>query len=250
MTKLDPRLEQFLPHGPGRHDSRAVVVMGSPRSGNTLMAQCLAAGFDGMRVLHRERHIFDHRRGPTDPEWIICKRPRASASLGHILDAGMWVIWMVRDPRDVITSHYASDPPGVYRVNYPRWRFYQERVREFVSHSRVVMVRFEDLVLCPQRVQFELKERLELRVQLPFEACYARFESPKEDECLKALNGVRPLDPDTIGRWPGHPGRILRTVKEFPELLGSLVILGYEEDHGWYNRFLQGLDWATIEEVV
>ena len=222
-------------------DPHLIAVMGAPRSGNTLMAQLLATGFLDTQALPREAHPLHYRRQHTDARWIIAKRPRASAALSQILSREMRVVCMQRDPRSVITSTYPGDAQG-FRVDYPRWRLYDRRIRAFAGHPSLLTVRFEDLISAPARTQFFLSESIGLRQQRPFAECYKHFATESFDPNVKVLNGVRPLDTTVQLKWRDHPERILKTVKEFPELLDDLVTLGYETDHGWFEEYLAQVD--------
>lgn len=188
-------------------------------------------------------HACDHEsslfKRVTYPPGVICtKHPKEVIYANNALSINkdLYFIFMVRDPRDVMVSSHGSRP-GQYYVGAEFYLQALRCAREVEKHPRFIWVRYEDLVSKPDEVQMKLKEKMPfLEVQHKF-SDYATHATVSKDALL-ALNGLRPPDTSSIGRWHKHPERVLEQIKSYPEVVMEIVNLGYEIDNGWLSALL------------
>ena len=209
---------------------RIHVVGSSPRTGTTLLLELLVAGFAIDASADHETSVFER---PPRGSGIHCtKNPRDLLVAGPLLriDRNLWLIHMVRDPRDVVVSRHRRDP-GKYWTNLRLWKDRQPAARELASHPRFLTVRYEDLVREPDAVQDRIAAWMPfLPKRAPFSA-FHRTAKPSED-ALDALRGLRPIDTGSIGAWRRHKPRLAAQLALHGSIQDDLERLGYEEGRG------------------
>ena len=67
-------------------------------------------------------------------------------------DPEFYVVYLLRDPRDVIVSRHAKDDSRYY-VNVRVWRELDTIARRVDGHERFLTLKYEDFVSDPDRVQ-------------------------------------------------------------------------------------------------
>jgi hypothetical protein len=195
-----------------------IHITGPARSGTTLMKNlmhCYLGGF----VTAGERH-------PELSEWsrmfTVTKFPEDGPELYHNYP-GLNVIYMARDPRDM----FVSRKEGVRWWNDRNRRqsgCFGDRVDDFLAlagYPKTMVVRYEDLVTEPERVQEEIAERFRLNIRTPFAEGHKWF-----------LEDPRPIDASSIGAWKRDDNKLV--VKYFlhsnPEAYRYMEFFGYEEE--------------------
>jgi hypothetical protein len=187
-----------------------IFVFGCARSGTTLLLNLLRT-LDGVSLLERESCVRDLVANPS-PGWLAAKRKahcadHLLADLPHLRP--VWIIDIVRDPRDVITSRqpgpdprYANPAWGGFYCDYPRW---ERDVRVAAAmrgrHLRMLHVRYEHLVTACDQVQQDLCAVLGLQARVPFSDHLSVMPADLAESTRKMLNGVRPVSGDRVGRW-------------------------------------------------
>ena len=80
----------------------------------------------------------------------------------------------------------------------------------------------------------------------------AFHKADRKDFDTTPLNGVRPVDKDTVGRWATkeHAARIQQILREVPDFPQILVELGYEKDDEWVTRWKAAAGGAPISQSV
>jgi hypothetical protein len=140
---------------------------------------------------------------------------------------GLNVIYMCRDPRDM----YVSRQEGV------RWWHNRDRLQpgifgsgvdDFLTlaqDSRTHVVRYEELVSDPDRVQQGMIDRFSLQSQRPFSEGHLWFLEER------GLGGIRPLSTDSIGIWrrDENIGIVNRWMESDPGVGRYVQAMGYEE---------------------
>ena len=217
---------------------RRVHIVGAPRSGTTLMAELMIAGFRFDGHAPHEMSIFMR---PDRPVGLFCsKNPQDILHVRPLLaiDGNLWVIYVLRDPRDVIVSRHGK-APDKYWSNLFVWRWYHQAAGRILQHPRCILVRYEDLVREPDAVQAELMRRMPfLDRQCAFSE-YHRIANPSAGS-LKAMRGVRPVSADNIGAWRRHRPRLAAQLAMHGDISAELIALGYEQDDGWLSE-LKGI---------
>lgn len=207
------------------------IVGCSPRSGTTLMQEMMVTCFEIAHYCEHERSLFKEELRSCG---VTCtKHPREILYAAGALraNANLHVIYMVRDPRDVIVSRHANSP-GQYFAGLGFYLRADRYAARLANHPRFVVVRYEDLVQAPDAVQDYIEQRLPfLKREHPFSAFH--LHAKVSEDSSQALNGVRPPSAKDIGKWRHHQLRVSAQFKKFPSAVEVLIRHGYEDDAKW-----------------
>ncbi|MBD3646464.1 MAG: sulfotransferase [Pseudomonadales bacterium] len=136
-------------------------VVGCHRSGTTLLFELLTTCFDHDGRCEHEQSIFNPLELPVaDDGLYLSKKPSDTTHIHRIFhaDPDLHLIYMLRDPRAVITSIHPSRG-DVYFSSFERWQRYERAAAPLKDHPRFMEVRFEDLVSQPDTVQSRIEAR-------------------------------------------------------------------------------------------
>lgn len=195
------------------------------------MQEMMVACFDIDHYCEHERSLF---KEPVDTRGVICtKQPREVmfARMAMQVNPDLYIIYMVRDPRDVIVSRHAKQPDQYYASLsfYLRADCYAQQL---INHPRFIAVRYEDLVRNPDQVQAEIAKKLTfLKFRHPFSEFH--LHANVSSNSVQALNGVRPPDEKSIGKWRQHLPRVAAQTAKFPSVLDILKRYNYEPSDAW-----------------
>jgi hypothetical protein len=159
-----------------------------PRTGTTLMAELMIATFAIDAFDDHEARVFKLRR---DCDIYLSKWPGELVSVRRRLrfDRQFYVICMLRDPRDVVTSRHAKDAAR-YWAPLRLWMNNYRHAKRLLDHARVIPVLYEDLVTQPDTVQAEISRRFPfVRATGVFTEFHRR--SKPTAAAATALGGVR-----------------------------------------------------------
>ena len=128
------------------------------------------------------------------------------------LAGGYGVIYMVRDPADVLTSVHKGESERRFYLEPQRWsRSIRagERLTERLSGKvPFLIVRYEDLVRHPEETRDRVESTFGLRLQPKVES-WANLDSNVAPESLgdlaTALHSIRSFDVASIGKWKVNP---------------------------------------------
>lgn len=230
--------------GTGTH----ILICGFPRSGTTMLQSMVEWAWPTARKyvgeMSGERALA---KGWSKEEvWgsdglLVTKTPADLLCL-HRLEkwhtengSALKVIAVARDPRDVLVSHHKGFDREYYML--PRvWKLYCSRFMFHRDDPEVMVVRYEDLVSDVPGVQAEVEAFVGRKAARPFEGFYRQEHS---EFVAKTLNGVRPVDRSSVGRWRDdrHRDRIEQVMSEVPSFGDDVVKLGYEADAEWVERW-------------
>jgi hypothetical protein len=202
----------------------------APRSGTTLMMELFRQCFEIEAFGRHEISVFVKPR--PEPPLYCSKRPQDILIVEPLLryDENLWIVFLLRDPRDVIVSEHRLRP-GSYWSHLGLWKRRYGIARGLASHPRFAIVRYEDLAERPDEVQRELQERM------PFLRARQRFSdwgrAAVSEASERALGGVRPVSKESIGAWRNHKGRISSQLERHGSIDRELIELGYERDASW-----------------
>lgn len=217
-----------------------IHVVGTPRSGTTLMLELLVNGFEVDGHSPKEQSVLDVRN-PL-PRGVYCSKHVRDTALAWLLlrcDPNLWIVFMLRDPRDVIVSRHGKSPE-LYRTDLRRWRRGRVAAGRAATHARCIIVRYEDLARRPDEVQRMLALRIPLlRVKAPFSEYHLAARPSRQS--LIAMHGVRPVSAASIGAWRDHKPRIVAQTLLHGSLSRDLIELGYEPDESWLQS-LKGIE--------
>jgi hypothetical protein len=208
------------------------------------MVELMVNGFeiDG----HPEHEMGIFRRPEGEFRVFLSKRPRDVESVRPLLavDPDLWVIYMLRDPRDMVASrHKGAD--GKYYAHLGIWKISHAFARKVADHPRFLTVRFEDLVKDPGRIQDWLMARMPFLKKRGEFAEFDKVARPSE-KSSRALGGVRPLSAGRAGTWRQHKPRLAAQLELHGPITEELIELGYEKDAEWLAE-LEGVVPADYE---
>ena len=217
-----------------------VLICGYPRSGSTMLQLMLQHAYPRARRFGQERR--GHLAATTtfrNHEILISKDPSDIRRLHRLINhyaarkAVLKPILLIRDPRDVLTSHHAHFPDRPYFFDTAKFDVYDRCLQAHEKSPGVLVVKYEDLVLEVATSQQLIEEFVGEPVQGTLEQFHANVPSGFRRELT--LNGVRPVDTKSIGRWrnPKHEGRIRQVLADLPGFGERLIQLGYERDESW-----------------
>jgi hypothetical protein len=156
-----------------------------------------------------------------------------------ISDPNLFVVYILRDPRSVITSIHLSKPHE-YFCNCRIWKECNDAAQRILDYPRFLRIRYEDIVRNPNEVQRHIMEKFSfLKKKCDFSE-FEKFSNPSR-KSINALSGLRPISADRVNVWQKHLPRIKSELNKHPEMLKDLIENGYETDNSWTN-ILEGID--------
>ncbi|MGK7371060.1 MAG: hypothetical protein ACNS64_12675 [Candidatus Halalkalibacterium sp. M3_1C_030] len=218
---------------------RIHIVGVSPRSGTTLLAEAIDTCFNIDYSTDHEDELFT--RAPGNPDVFLSKCPKDIMVVGPSLktDPNLYVICMIRDPRDIVSSIHRKDPER-YWAGLKFWKLYTSELPKLIKYKRFILIPYEELVSEPDKVQSLISDKIPfLKKELSFSQYHKAANVSKSSE--KALGGIRPIRPKSVGKWRKHKGRIAGQLKLHGQLTPDLVTYGYENDSGWLEE-LEGVE--------
>jgi len=211
---------------------RIHIVGVGPRTGTTLMAECIVACFDIDAFDTHEARVTSHR---WNAEVYLSKWPAEIFTVGPRLriDRHFHVICMIRDPRDAVVSRHALDQQR-YCTPLHFWTKQIGHVRRLVGKSRFILIKYEDLVTTPDSVQEQIIRRLQF---LKKKANFSGFHevATPSTRAVEALGGVRRIAPERIGNWRNHLPRLAGQIARHGSVSQDLIEFGYEPDDSWLS---------------
>jgi hypothetical protein len=209
---------------------RIHVVGAGPRTGTTLLAECMVSCFAIDAFEPHEASLCRHKKNvgvylTKNPVDLHIVSPRL------LIDRHLHVIAMLRDPRDVIVSRHRNDPQALLGaapvLEAPR-----------AGHSpaatpwRFILVRYEDLVRNPDAVQEALIARMPFLKQRARFSDFHKLTRPSA-KSVAAMGSVRPIDSASIGNWRNHLARVAGQIAIHGPISEELIAFGYEPDESW-----------------
>lgn len=213
------------------------IVACSPRSGTTLLHEAMVTCF---RVdKHYDHEVRFHQVAAAPGQVVVTKRPKDTVYMGSVIDdPGLYVIYVLRDPRDVIVSRHGKDI-GMYYSNIRLWRELHACARPLYGHPNFLDVRYEDFVTDPDATQSRIAARFPWLERVHRFSEYHLLASVSARSEL-AMHTLRPIAPTSIGVWRKHPGRIVGQQRIHGSLTPDLIDCGYETSTDW-ERALEGV---------
>ncbi|MES2982805.1 MAG: sulfotransferase, partial [Verrucomicrobiota bacterium] len=137
---------------------RIHIVGCGPRSGTTLLTELMCTCFEIDQFTEHEDSIY--KLPPKKSDIYLTKNPSDILRVGSVLKvmSDLHVIYMVRDPRDMVVSRHNSNPSR-YWSGLRFWKTYTPWGRALENHPRFMTICYEDLVTKPDQVQADLIKR-------------------------------------------------------------------------------------------
>lgn len=215
------------------------IVGCSPRSGTTLLHEVMVTCFAFDRHYEHERRF--HRVDAAPGQTLISKWPKDTLNMPSVIDVvpNLHVIYLLRDPRDTICSRHGKDR-SVFYSNIRLWREMQASARKLAGHDRFLEIRYEDFVTDPDPVQRLIADRFPWLTKLHD---FSRFHehAVSSHRSSRAMNGVRPIAPTSVGVWRQNLGRVKAQQMRHGSLTPDLIDCGYETSDAW-EAVLEGVE--------
>ena len=207
------------------------IVACSPRSGTTLLHEAMVTCF---RVdKHYDHEVRFNLVSAGDGQILLTKRPKDAMYVQAVLaqDPEFYVIYMLRDPRDVIVSRHGKNR-DMYYSNIRLWRQMHGYARPLYGHERFLEIRYEDFVTDPDATQQRIVDKFPWLQKLHDFSAYHEYAQVSEKSAT-AMHSVRPIAPTSVGVWTQHPARIKGQQLLHGSLTPELVECGYEATADW-----------------
>lgn len=227
---------------------RIHIVGSGPRTGTTLLTEAMATCFDiDHRCAHEASIATDQ---PTHGNCFLTKKPGEISAVGLPLklNPDLYVICMIRDPRDSIVSVHGSAPHRYYD-GLRHWMLFVTHYPRLARNPRFLTVRYEDFARDPDRTQRYLKEHLPfLKATHPFSEYHLHCDPGSKS--LEALKTLRPITPEGIGSWRKHLPRVKQQLQLHGDISDSLIRFGYEADANWLDQLeaAQAVDYRQVKD--
>lgn len=210
----------------------------SPRSGTTLLFELMSAAYAWEA---RARHEMALTVEPKQPaKTLLSKHPGdlllVNQALRHCPE--LFVIVLVRDPRDIVVSTHKR-APGQYWANLYAFTRNLPRLSVVENHPRVFVLKYEDLVSDPDHVQSKVEAHFGFLKRRAKFSDYTNVAAPSTN-AVEALGSLRPISTGSIGAWRRHLPRVKSQEEEFGPMGPVLGKLGYD-DRDW-PEILEGVD--------
>ena len=181
---------------------------------------------------HYDHEIRFHLVTADDGELLITKRPKDTMYMPDVIaDPGLYVIYMMRDPRDVIVSRHGKNK-DMYYSNIRLWREMHGYAKSLFGHERFLALRYEDFVSDPDATQKAIAAKFPWLEQKHKFSEYHEHAQVSE-KSLTAMHSVRPIAPTSVGVWKNHLPRIKAQQSLHGSLTSELIECGYETSADW-----------------
>jgi hypothetical protein len=206
------------------------IVACSPRSGTTLLHEAMVTCF---RVdKHYDHEIRFQLVSADDDQVVISKRPKDTMYMPAVIDdPELYVIYVMRDPRDVIVSRHGKNK-DMYYSNIRLWRELHGYAKSLYGHERFLAVRYEDFVTNPDAAQDRIAAKFPWLEKTHDFSEYHEYAEVSTKSRL-AMHDVRPIAPTSVGVWKNHLGRVKGQQLIHGSLTPDLIECGYETSADW-----------------
>ena len=215
------------------------IVACSPRTGTTLLHEVMVTCFKIDK--HYDHEIRFHLVTGEDGQIVLTKRPKDTMYMPAVLDDDpeLFVIYLLRDPRDTICSRHGKDK-SIYYSNIRLWRQMHGYARQMQGHERFLEVRYEDFVSNPDATQQIIMNHFPWLEKIHAFSEYHEYAQVSE-KSKTAMHSVRPIAPTSVGVWKKNLGRIKAQQMIHGSLTPELIECGYEDSDAW-EEVLDGVE--------
>ena len=220
-------LERRLAEFDSSKSVRRVYVMGSGRSGTWLLTYVMTT-FSDVEVVPKELPVEYFGLLITDSPVLVLKRDRNAYQWTQQIPANIEILYIVRHPYDVLTSHLPP-LPRPYFIIPERWVGELTALRYLVESKRkkVAIVRYEDLVTDPVEWQAKLGDFFQLKIRVPIDTIHTTSKNPSESP----LHRWRKIDTSSIGKHKHDPAKVAYLAQIKPQLGEVLDWVGKTYDY-------------------
>ena len=207
------------------------IVGCSPRSGTTLLHEVMVTCF---RI---DKH-YDHEMrfnlvSAEEGQILLTKRPKDTMYMPAVIDTvpETYVIYVLRDPRDVIVSRHGKDKSKYYS-NIRLFQQMHNYAKSMSGSANFLEIKYEDFVTRPDDIQDVIVDKFPWLEPIHHFSEYQEY-AVVSSKSQKAMHGVRPIAPTSVGRWKDNLARIKGQQNLHGSLTPVLIECGYETSSDW-----------------
>ena len=206
------------------------IVACSPRSGTTLLHEAMVTCFKVDK--HYDHEVRFNLVTANDGDIVITKRPKDTMYMPEVIDdPELYVLYVMRDPRDVIVSRHGKNK-DMYYSNIRLFRDLHGYAKSIADHERFLQVGYEEFVNRPDDVQQQIVSKFPwLETRYKFSEYHLHAEVSEKSKL--AMNDVRPIAPTSVGKWRDNLPRIKAQQLTHGSLTPDLIECGYETSAEW-----------------
>lgn len=210
---------------------RVHIVGCGPRSGTTLLTELMRTSFNIDLTIDHEATMST--MPPRKGRVFLTKKPRDIVVVGEALKRmeNLTVLYMVRDPRDMVVSKHGKSPDEYY-ASLKYWKHYSECGKELAGHPRFLTIKYEELVSDPDGMQEMISEKIPFLEKTRNFSDYGP-ETKVSEGSRQALKSVRKITSKSIGSWKNHLPRVKQQIQLHGGITQDLINHGYEDSHHW-----------------
>jgi hypothetical protein len=234
-------------------------IVGCSRSGTTMLHYLMSAFEDSLLIDEETalwntpdigfvlRLLLARMKGQRETLLVSKRnsswhRPENIAGLArYVRESNVFVVYVVRDPRDVLTSRHVLDDRKHY-VDFGFWRRSIEaglELQELLgSYPHFLVIRYEDVVCSAAAVESVLHARFGLRKRAGVSSI-ANLKDNLENlglaggQMIAYMHDLRNLDPASIGRWKNDEARCERVAELFEDDARREFLQHFGETYGY-----------------
>jgi len=216
-------------------------ITGCARSGTTLLFYVMSA-FKKTYLHDHETNIWSHpnlkeiKKLKKDLLWpniiYVTKRPSKwyqepwlSRTIDFVKKSNSRLIYIMRDPRAVLTSRHPLDKKQYY-VSPGKWlasmRGYFEIKQKLNNYPRLLVIKYEDLIQNHDEIVNKFKNILGLELDDKIQSIanlktYVHNSNFNNQYMIKFMHKLRDFDSTSINRWENNPQDLEYLGKLFSE---------------------------------
>lgn len=212
---------------------RIHITSSGPRTGTTLLTEVIKNCYEIDCYCEHEASIAKSNTSFGNCNTVLTKLPSSTHKLRTILNnvKNAFVICIIRDPRDMIVSYHGRIT-GQYYCGLNFWLNFLSDYEKLKNHPRFILIRYEDFTTNPDEIQKQIEQKIPFLKHKHKFSEYHLYAKP-DDDTLKALKKLRPIESKGIGTWKKHLPRIKQQLIKYGDISDSLMQFGYEESAEW-----------------
>lgn len=207
-----------------------IFIMGCGRSGTWLVTSLLST-FKDLDLVAKELPVefFGVAKGASTN--LVVKRAFNSYESVETIPASINILWIVRHPFDVLTSHNPTNPRHKYHIQPHRFLGEMLALQYLVESGRknTLVVKYEDLVEDPERIQNQIAQAFGLEIKAKPHEWTNLFKA--SEGVVKAMHGLRPIDAASVQKYVNDPQKIQHLREIYPRISPCLDWLAREFDY-------------------
>lgn len=191
--ELSPDFADVLARIDCGNPKNRIYILGCGRSGTYLLTSLMEC-FHDTAVLIEEVPYGRFARFLGPERTHVLKRDAVAQYTIGLIPASISLLYIIRFPLDILVSRHLNND---FYIKPDHWRREIAMLRRI--HKEVKVVRYEDLVSEPDKVQQRLAQDFGVEPQRPF----SKFDQNLKVGNLiaRSMHGVRPLSASSVGRW-------------------------------------------------